>query len=243
MKIREWTSEDIQWLKDNYATKSDHACKTHFKTTFQQLWLKVDELGLKKDKPSDFELLRLLYRRGDKKMLHKDQEGKGYCLDCPRYRVGGFCSKTGKEVGALWQKKCYQGEVNPPHSQQQLKNLNTMEEIKSKQCSRCGRTLPVTQFGTHARNKDGYDSLCKECKVSVAKKGGRPKKSDSKAVDASEGHPKQEVSYKGLVEVAPEERASLALRNVVGERTYKIWVAMTSVYEEMVSLYKAEMSE
>lgn len=51
-----------------------------------------------------------------------------------------------------------------------------MEELKT--CSKCKRTLPISQFYRNARNKDGYHSACKEChnkEVNAAKAKKRAK--------------------------------------------------------------------
>ena len=42
------------------------------------------------------------------RFLWKDEGTKeDRCMDCSHYAYGGLCSKTGKWVGALWQKKCF----------------------------------------------------------------------------------------------------------------------------------------
>ena len=35
--------------------------------------------------------------------------------------------------------------------------------MQTKKCSQCGIVKPVDNFNTHSRNKDGYQSACKEC--------------------------------------------------------------------------------
>jgi hypothetical protein len=95
----------------------------------------------------------------------------GYCQDCVHYLPDAvLCAKGVKDIGALWVKKCYKGEVKPPHPKQLNNIMNT------KVCSRCKRELPVSRFGKNSRMKDGYQPLCHECKSEVSRKGGRPKK-------------------------------------------------------------------
>lgn len=36
-------------------------------------------------------------------------------------------------------------------------------DTKFKKCKLCGRTLPVSEFGSNKRAKDGLDSRCNEC--------------------------------------------------------------------------------
>lgn len=111
MRQREWTSEEIEWLKENYPVKSDHVCRLHLHISYKRLWLKVEELGLKKVKPTDFEVEKKVHVKCRKRRLYEDEDSlKGYCLDCIHYIAGGKCKNSGKDVGALWQKKCFRGE-------------------------------------------------------------------------------------------------------------------------------------
>lgn len=111
MRKREWTSEEIEWLKENYPVKSDHVCRTHLHISYKRLWLKVEELGLIKAKPTEFEVEKKVQVKCKKRRLFEDDDSpKGYCQDCIRYAAGGRCAKKGKGVGALWQKKCFRGE-------------------------------------------------------------------------------------------------------------------------------------
>ena len=76
----------------------------------EDLYEKAEELGLKKIvlKPSAVKTSK------DRKVLWMDENACGsYCQDCIRYHKGK-CEKTGKEVGALWQKKCFRGRNSPP---------------------------------------------------------------------------------------------------------------------------------
>lgn len=107
MRERIFSSEEIEWLKANYATKSDHACRTYLHISYERLWLIATELGLEK-KPI---ILPKTAPKKTKKVLYMDQSVSiNFCIDCIRYREGGFCSKTGKPIGALWQKECFRGE-------------------------------------------------------------------------------------------------------------------------------------
>lgn len=42
------------------------------------------------------------------------------------------------------------------------------EAPKTKVCSRCGRELPISDFGRHARTKDGLQPMCRECRSKAA---------------------------------------------------------------------------
>ena len=49
--------------------------------------------------------------------------------------------------------------------------------METKKCPRCGRELPVTEFGKNKRAKDGLQNVCKECSRQYArnKRAGAPK--------------------------------------------------------------------
>lgn len=38
-----------------------------------------------------------------------------------------------------------------------------MEQPKTKVCSKCGRELPITEFATNKKCKDGHIGRCKDC--------------------------------------------------------------------------------
>lgn len=100
------------------------------------------------------------------------------CGQCLHYRMNRYlesiCSKTGKNVGYLWNKECY--EPIPLPSTQDVEeqtsddnkltpNANNMaENATTKVCKDCGRELPIESFQRQAKSKDGYMHICKECK-------------------------------------------------------------------------------
>lgn len=45
----------------------------------------------------------------------------------------------------------------------------------TKTCPRCGRTLPVENFGRHSKTKDGYQPICQDCRKEAMKKGREKK--------------------------------------------------------------------
>lgn len=46
--------------------------------------------------------------------------------------------------------------------------LKPAEAPKTKVCKRCGRELPESAFGRHAKTKDGLQLICRECKSKAA---------------------------------------------------------------------------
>lgn len=41
--------------------------------------------------------------------------------------------------------------------------MQQMNDIKQKRCSKCEKTLPITDFGRRRVSKDGHRGQCKEC--------------------------------------------------------------------------------
>ena len=104
---REWSEEEMEWLKQNYATTTDHKLRTHLHMSQERLTRLAKEFGLKKEKVEQRSGL-FTPKKKTKKVLHQDEESTDFCMDCQKYCKGGICGKTGKEVGALWQKKCFE---------------------------------------------------------------------------------------------------------------------------------------
>ena len=86
----------------------------------------------------------------------------GHCRQyTPRPYNEDICAKTGKVVGYLWQKECF----NP----KETINMNEEKKEPTKVCSKCGRELPLSAFGKHAKTKDGLQAMCHECKSEAHK--------------------------------------------------------------------------
>lgn len=49
------------------------------------------------------------------------------------------------------------------------------EQVKTKVCKRCGRKLPLHEFGRHARTADGLQVYCRDCCKEAMKKTRRGK--------------------------------------------------------------------
>ena len=82
------------------------------------------------------------------------------CGQCQHYgeapTKGPICTKTGKEVSFLQAgKSCWEERAAGP-------------DILTKVCSRCHRTLPLTEFHRNHTRKDGYQYQCKECQKELA---------------------------------------------------------------------------
>ena len=76
------------------------------------------------------------------------------CGYCKHYLPGkALCGLTKKEVGVLEVKPCYEANTN----------MEENNETKTKVCKRCGRELPLHEFGRHARTADGLQVYCRQC--------------------------------------------------------------------------------
>lgn len=85
------------------------------------------------------------------------------CGNCHYYANspmhGPWCTKNRKEVSYL--QNAYDCWTEP--------GTAPAEETQMKVCSRCGRELPITNFGRHSRTKDGYQPCCRECQSQMNK--------------------------------------------------------------------------
>ena len=77
----------------------------------------------------------------------------GTCGHCRNTHDGPYCFKGAKPrpVSPIREMDCWAdpAEVNRPKA--------------TKVCAKCGRELPIENFGRHSRTKDGYQPCCKEC--------------------------------------------------------------------------------
>lgn len=105
-KDRIFTGEDREWLIENYPHLSNTACVRTLKCGFKSLRKLVAECGLEyhnQTKPNT-----KFIAKKEKTFLWKDKDATERCMDCEWYMQGGTCTKTGKAVGALWQKRCFE---------------------------------------------------------------------------------------------------------------------------------------
>lgn len=83
-----------------------------------------------------------------------------YCVECPGYMPGGFCSRKNKVAGALNDACLEERGVTIP------------EEVAEgmKVCTRCKRVLPITSFSKHKSKRDGLQCTCKECSAKAKRR-------------------------------------------------------------------------
>ena len=101
MRGKQFTDEDRQWLKDNYPHLSNKQCMVHFGCGSERLKTLVEECGL------EYKLQVLTPKKKKKPIWIDNDNCTSFCLDCKDYIKTGICGKTGKDVGALWKKKCF----------------------------------------------------------------------------------------------------------------------------------------
>lgn len=84
---------------------------------------------------------------------------KNTCGECQHYGngpvTGPICTKTKKAVSVLMVKDCFEARTSDP--------------VKvTKECNRCHRVLPITEFHRNHTRKDGYQCQCKDCQRELA---------------------------------------------------------------------------
>ena len=84
---------------------------------------------------------------------------KNTCGDCQHYGngpvTGPICTKTKKAVSVLMVKDCFEARTTDPVT-------------VTKECNRCHRVLPITEFHRNHTRKDGYQCQCKDCQRELA---------------------------------------------------------------------------
>ena len=81
------------------------------------------------------------------------------CGECQHYGngpvTGPICTKTKKAVSILMVKDCFEARTTDPVT-------------VTKECNRCHRVLPITEFHRNHTRKDGYQCQCKDCQRELA---------------------------------------------------------------------------
>lgn len=118
----------------------------------------------------------------------------------------------------------------------------TMEEIKTKVCTKCGRELSIENFYINKSLKGGRDNYCKECKNAYTKEWARGNREKKKARKIENERIEFENKYKiytnrELAKFTPRElMLELKARGYEGELLYK----EIKITEHRISLGKLE---
>lgn len=168
----EITTEHREWLKANYAQLSNRKCREHIGCGYERLKEVLLELGMtfKSDIPSV---------RQKAQRCH-DQEAGNYCMDCEYYKTGGECRKTGRSIGALWQKQCFAHRITEPV-------VVRVETSTTKRCKICGEVKHFTEFWKHPKTKS-FTKICQAC-TNEAKRKGAKAMHESKRSKGREANP------------------------------------------------------
>ena len=115
------------------------------------------------------------------------------CGTCAHYTMhpsnGPWCMQKRREVSYLQTAfDCWEDLEEKPK-----------EAGMTKVCSKCGRELPIANFGRHSRTKDGYQPCCRECqsKMNTGHRKRRPFEHNEAPEKAPELTPEQMGIGKG----------------------------------------------
>ena len=88
----------------------------------------------------------------------KSHGGK-ICTKCGKFKAYKYFSKDRARKDG-YRSSCKQCDKKQQHDIRQ--NMSYIE-VEEKQCSECGRILPIRRFGIDKTKKDGHRSYCLEC--------------------------------------------------------------------------------
>ena len=102
------------------------------------------------------------------------------CGDCQHYGngpvTGPICTKTKKAVSVLMVKDCFEARTTDPVT-------------VTKECNRCHRVLPITEFHRNHTRKDGYQCQCKDCQRELSQDLYSRRKAKFAEAEAEEPQP------------------------------------------------------
>ena len=103
MNVRSFTDEDKKWLIANYPHLTKKKCMSHLKCGRVAIDKLMQECGIEPRLYTE----RQPQPQKEVTFIWTDKGCVRYCMDCREYRKDGICQKTGKTIGALWQKRCF----------------------------------------------------------------------------------------------------------------------------------------
>lgn len=103
-----------------------------------------------------------------------DKISSKLCKNCRHYADGGLCrnpeNKKGYTSALDSNRPCFEApDTDTPDSV--FAQQPTQATIVTKQCKVCGKVLPLSEFPSHPKSKDGHTSTCKECHEASVKAG------------------------------------------------------------------------
>ena len=150
------------------------------------------------------------------------------CGQCIFFDYLGRChnGNTRRVEGPYFAKGCKYAE---PKHKEQPKTTNTMNEEKTpttQVCKTCGRELPIEQFATNVKSKNGHLHVCKECNFKARSESRKAltEKRQKRAMEIIEAHtrnsPRSEMvrpNGKPLVETPSSDPELLRVRRELRE--------------------------
>ena len=101
--MRRLTETETQWLIDNYPKMRQCDCAEHLMVSRNVIRRAARDLGLQKEEKPTV----VSKPKETKPKPGIIEAGKGYCLECAFYVVGGVCGRTARLTGALHRKECF----------------------------------------------------------------------------------------------------------------------------------------
>lgn len=102
--MRYLTDKERQWLIDNYPNMRNCDCAEHLMVSRNVIRRYAIELGLEKVRKPSAEVNKPKDKKPKPGIM---ESGKGYCIECAFYVVGGVCGRTARITGALHKKECF----------------------------------------------------------------------------------------------------------------------------------------
>ena len=87
------------------------------------------------------------------------------------------------------------------------KKAATLDEVTTrKRCQRCAKTKPLSEYGHHAKTKDGYRKMCKVCVSERMAEGAQKRATNKKKLKRVNAQPKHNPGQNNSI---PLEQAIL----------------------------------
>lgn len=100
---RKYTEEQLEWFRKNYPTQTDKFIRLTLHMGISTIKRLAAEMNLEKVEEEKA-------APPPKPKYFCDEGSSGFCQDCKFYVKNGKCEDSNKEIGALWQKKCFKAK-------------------------------------------------------------------------------------------------------------------------------------
>ena len=116
--------ESIEWLKENYATKSDYFCTRYLHIGYKRLWMLCEEHGLQKEKPTEFEQRREVPPIAKKRFFMQMIMGKDIAKTASSMLKEDLVQRMGSRLVHYGLRNALQGRLSPPYLKTQYNERN-----------------------------------------------------------------------------------------------------------------------